>query len=271
VEDLRGQLSVAEQRTRDAERRAQEASQVARDASAEVKDTRASAIDTEIASAATESTSLKAQLKAAWDAGDFEKATELQEKIADVRARLYDANKEKARIAQEVQRPHEGAVRQRTREEQRQAMLDACTPASRAWLESHPECIDNPVKNSKAIAAHNEAIHEKGLAADTPDYFRFIEEQLGYSTVNTKAKEPRNGTTRKVVESAPVDRGGGGSSGSEGGQKVELTRGELAAATDGTVVWNTGPNKGKPVGAKEYARRKLIGMQEGRYAAPATQ
>lgn len=296
VEDLRGQLTAAQQRENDANRRAQQATDAARTANAQVEqarsvvtDTRSQAIESEIASATTESASLKTALKAAWDAGDFEKATDLQEKMADVRARLYDAKRQKAEIEQEgstVSR-HEGAVREQPRqqqrqepqtpEERRQAVLAGCTPATRAWLENHEDILDDPVRGAEAALVHQRAV-KAGLRPDSPDYFRFAEKEMGYTVTKTTRQQQDNGNNgaRRVVESAPVDRGGGGDSGNGGSSpmRVELTRGELENATNGTIVWNKGPGVpanmvGKPIGAKEMARRKALMTQEGRYSSPA--
>lgn len=294
VEDLRGQLTASQQRERDATRRANEATDTARNALGQVEearttiaDTRVAALDARIASATTESGSLKSAIKAAMDAGNFQEATDLQEKLADARAQLLDAQKDKARIGQEepITRTHEGAVRQTeqrqqravpTAEERRQNILAGCTPQTRSWFENHPDCIDDPERAAEAALVHQRAL-KAGHQPDTPAYFRFAEEQLGYTTVTKRQTQEdtgrnTNGARRSVVESAPVDRGGGGGGndgGGGGGLRVELTRGEFENATNGTIVWNTGPNKGKPIGTKEMARRKAVMTQEGRYANPA--
>jgi len=66
---------------------------------------------------------------------------------------------------------------------------------------------------------------------------------------------------------APISRGDGGDISSGGGPAViKLTPGEARAATDGSIVWNSGPSKGEPIGVKEYARRKSIMMKQGHYS-----
>ncbi len=69
---------------------------------------------------------------------------------------------------------------------------------------------------------------------------------------------------------APVQASGGGVSG--GGVEVRLSKGEAAAATDGTLVWNysdpSGKNlfkKGDPIGITEMARRKKAMSEQGLY------
>ena len=46
---------------------------------------------------------------------------------------------------------------------------------------------------------------------------------------------------------------------------VQLKPNEVKSATDGTIVWNSGPNKGKPIGTQEMARRKAILERDGKY------
>ncbi|HKD58317.1 MAG TPA: hypothetical protein VKD45_12455 [Hyphomicrobiaceae bacterium] len=290
VADLRSQLNNARERTAHAEQVAREADAAARNAAAQVDrartiiaDTTIGAINEEIASATTESQSIRTAMTAAYNAGEFEKVAELQEKQADVRARLLDANRRKqmAEQAPEVTRPHSGAVREPPRDQpppraftleerkaqQREQTLRNMTPKTRAWLEAHPDVLDDPVRGHQASYVHQLAI-SKGLQPDTDEYFRFAEREMGYEK-SASARPARE--AGGAVAAAPLDRGGTTSSGSDGtgGLKVTLTRGELEAATDGTHIWNSGPNKGKPIGAKEMARRKAIMTQEGRYANPA--
>lgn len=47
---------------------------------------------------------------------------------------------------------------------------------------------------------------------------------------------------------------------------VNLSPNEVKSATDGTIVWNTGPNKGKPIGTQEMARRKALLQRDGKYS-----
>lgn len=72
------------------------------------------------------------------------------------------------------------------------------------------------------------------------------------------------------MPAAPVN--GSGGSGGNGGTEVVLTRGEAAAADDGTHVWNYDDpspakkfRKGDPIGRQEFARRKLALTKQGAY------
>jgi hypothetical protein len=53
-------------------------------------------------------------------------------------------------------------------------------PASRDWLRAHPDVLQDPVKWKKALALHEYATSYMGVAADTPEYFEFLETKLGY-------------------------------------------------------------------------------------------
>src|SRR5260370_373085 len=46
---------------------------------------------------------------------------------------------------------------------------------------------------------------------------------------------------------------------------VYLSEKEKKIATDGTLVWNYGPNKGKALGLQEMARRKAEMHKQGMY------
>ena len=39
---------------------------------------------------------------------------------------------------------------------------------------------------------------------------------------------------------------------------VKMTKREYELATDGSLTWETGPNRGQPLGVAEYLRRKGI-------------
>jgi hypothetical protein len=306
IEDLRGQLTAAQRRERDETKRRQEAERIARDnitaateeveaARTTVAATRAAAIDGEIASATSESESAAAALQTAMEAGEFAKVPALQRKIANAEARIVDANRRKSDLAEDapITRTHEGRVEQpqqrqrrepQTEDERVEAILAGCTPKTRAWLEQHMEYVTDPEKAEDAQKAHFLALGN-GMQPDTPAYFRYAEKELkrmadereGGTTVTTEVtpKPKPNGQRRAPVQAAPVDRGGGGSSSADGAAnnavEVTLTRGERDNATNGTIVWNTGPNKGKPIGVQEMARRKLLLSKEGRYASTAAQ
>jgi hypothetical protein len=284
VADLRSQLSSAQQRASVAEQRASESDRIARGAADQVNrartaiaDNQVAAVESEIAALTTESASLKAAAKAALDAGNFAEATDLQEKMADARAKLYAAGQRKAWHEQHATPIHTGRVPEQpaaprapqTVEERRATAVTNFTPATRAWLMNHLDVLDDieGEKGVEARLAHLRAVKE-GHAPDTPQYFRFVEEQMGMNTVTKAPRQAANGNgaaREPHVAAAPVDRGGSASAmGGTGPESVSLTPGEVEMANS-YHVWTYGPNIGKPIGVKEMARRKLLMQREGRY------
>lgn len=307
VTDLKDQLKRLEESDADKTRRLRAAEQTAarslEDATAArqeveaarttVASTRASSLDSEIASANSEAEAAGAALSAALSAGEHDKVPALQRKISRAEARVAIAEEKKSSLADDapVTRTHEGRAerqedtprrQQREPVDQFEAVLARTSPRTRAWLEAHPEYVTDPLKAAEASLAHERAI-KAGHKPDSDAYFRFAEQDLGLSkTMNNRDtgddRQSRNGNgeqapaRRSKVAAAPVDRGGGGGDGSGGGgEEVSLTKGEVANATDGTIVWNTGPKQGQPIGVAEMARRKLILQKDGRYMSSATQ
>jgi hypothetical protein len=130
------------------------------------------------------------------------------------------------------------------------ALLEAkrSEPATIAWLKAHPldaavlATNSDPTRVAQIQSSHAGAV-AAGYAPGSSEYFRHIDRALGSSS----------GT-----------RGGGGGA-SGGGAEVRLTKGEVTAATDGSVCWGRegGAKCGQPVGIEEYARRKATMRQHG--------
>jgi hypothetical protein len=118
----------------------------------------------------------------------------------------------------------------------------------------------NSRKSAKVTAAHFDALAE-GLQQDTPEYFQHVERQIGLG-----GNSRRPGSERGAVQrTADYDPSKPSTHVRNGGKDVFLTKGERERATDGTLVWNYGPNKGKPLGIQEFARRKAEMVREGRF------
>lgn len=124
------------------------------------------------------------------------------------------------------------------------------TEPTARWLRANPEWVTDPRKNAKLTGAHHLAIGE-GLEPDTPAYFAKVEEVIG---LRGNSGNSRGGGSRVSMN---VNRNDVSTHISDNGRQVFLTRGEKERATDGTLIWNYGPNKGKPIGVAEMARRKI--------------
>ncbi len=265
----------AAQRQAETERQARVAAEQERDAGrTEITETRLGTVEQGIASAVTASEAAKAEIKTAMEAGDWEKLSSAQEKLADARSHFNRLTEAKADL--EVQK----ATPQRTEPERPAATADPIeayisgrTAQTQGWLRAHKDFITDPRKNAKLTGAHWDAVGE-GLTPDTTEYFSHVEKFLGL-TKDAPANGKGNGTSapaRRAASApvAPVQASAGGTSG--GGPEVRLTKGEATAATDGTLKWNMDDpspqkryKKGDPIGIQEMARRKHIMQGQGLY------
>ena len=75
------------------------------------------------------------------------------------------------------------------------------TPESQRWLAAHPEVLQDPAKTSAVVRAHHVAL-DQGLVQDSPAYFAFIEQKLGYRQMSDTRPTQRG-------YAAPVSRDAG--------------------------------------------------------------
>jgi hypothetical protein len=134
--------------------------------------------------------------------------------------------------------------------------LSRFTEPTAQWMREHREWIDDPRKNAKLIGAHHMAVGE-GLAQDSSEYFEFVEKTIGLRG-NDRGHSSGRGTAVKYNSDPNTHV-------LDGGKTVVLTKGERERANDGSIVWNFGEHRGKPIGNAEYARRKAAMIAEGRY------
>lgn len=251
------QAKVAEYEERiEAERRAKEeatARAEAAERSAEAARKQASIGELDIVTNAIATTemklaTIKRQLQDAMQSGDFEATIKANEDLASATYDLRSLKDGKA------------AIESRKVEPVADERLRGYSRRSQQYLSTHPELLSDPRKHARMLAAHHDSIAE-GIQVESDAYYAFIDERLGYAA----KLEPKASAPKPVRPAgAPISRGQDASSGAS--SVVKLTPGEARAATDGTITWSSGPNKGQPIGIKEYARRKVAMTAENRYA-----
>src|SRR5713101_7721851 len=131
------------------------------------------------------------------------------------------------------------------------------TEPTARWMREHRDWVEDPRRNAKLTGAHHLALSE-GLEPDTDRYFEFVEKTIGVRSGNGSGRHNVQRTASKSYDPADhrthvTDDG------------VYLTSNERKIATDGTLVWNHGPNRGKPLGLQEMARRKSELAKQGAY------
>jgi hypothetical protein len=250
-----------------AERSAAEANANAQRASAEAEQVKTQIVSTELQSAIDRLGSAKSEADAAereyttaMEAQNWAEAAKAQRRLSKAEANqvAFERDKQYLESRQVVSEGRVEPQQRRAPADPFEAAISRLTPKSQAWLRDHPDCVTDDEMRAKAGAA-DAAARKRGLRADSDEYFQFAEEYLGYNQ-NAKSSEP----TRRTMPAAPVSRESS-SLPNNNTAKVKLSSGEVTAATDGTIQWNTGPNKGKPIGVNEMARRKALLEREGAY------
>lgn len=212
----------------------------------------------------------KRDYRAAYEAGDPDKMADAQERIATAATNKVALEREKARL--EASRPTtEGRVQQpQLPDDPVERMITISSlqghpmsPRAQAFLREHREIATDSLATKKVGYLHEEAVR-KGLPVESDDYYAHIEEGMGYRQKETHHTTQPQSRPRSMP-AAPPSRDNG--SATSGGTRVDvaLTEGERKSAVDGTLVWNSGPNKGKPIGLEEMAKRKYKLTQEGKY------
>lgn len=176
IAELKRQLDNERKARAEAEHRANEAVSQVNAAKSEVEDTNLQLVNNAIATVTQNKKILRSQYSAAMSVGDYEKAAEIQDAMADNSAKLLQLENGKAAMES---RPKEAPQRPRAADPV-EALASQLTPRSAAWVRAHPEYATDPRLNAKMIAAHNLAIAD-GLVADTDEYFSEVENTLKIS------------------------------------------------------------------------------------------
>jgi len=266
-ETLKGQLGQTTQRLVGAERELETTRQQLETTKKEATSSQLDTVMSGIQAAESELKSAKQEFVTAAEAGNFSAQADAQERIAEAKARVLRLREAEGDLKdQATTKP---APRQETRQQPSHDPVEAFTkgmsPKSAAWIRSHPDCVTDPKKNARMLAAHNLAMADD-IPVDSDDYFARIE--AGITPAKAQQQEQPKVNIRPSAPVAPAGNASGGMNG--GGQTVKLSQREATAATDGTVVWNWDDPKGKfkkgdPVGLAEFARRKVQMIKDGHY------
>lgn len=272
-ETLKGTLSQTTHRLAGAEQQLAVKDQEIAQVRGQVAESQLDTVVSGIAAAEAEAASAEAAFIAAAEAGDFTAQAKAQRKISAAETRIQRLTEAKADL--EDAKPNKTTPRTETRPEPRQAQQDpveavasGMAPRAAAWIRSHPECVTDKAKNTKMMKTHFAALDD-GLEEGGNDYFARLDAMVNAAPVKvpTPTPTPTNGT-RPMSAAASGAGAGGGMNG--GGTTVTLTRREVEAATDGSLVYNFDDPNGKfkkndPIGIQEFGRRKAALTKQGAY------
>lgn len=292
LETAQAELATAKQRGDDEARRRTEAEAEAErlrgaeaKARTETVDSQIDAVANAITAAQTESEKAEADYASAMEAGDFKAAAKAQRAMSTAEAKLVRLGDAKIDLEEAKKTPPKTEVRRDPPKNENpvEAFIATRTSATQAWLRQHQDVAESLVRGGDlgqiTIGADAEA-KRRGIAPDTDAYFHLIEERLGLREARKPEQDHEDPPQRrKPMASAPASREVSAGHGGSNGQKVTLTKGEQASATDGTLTWTKHDKAvregkavaGQPIGLAEMARRKHAMKQQGYYDRAAVE
>jgi hypothetical protein len=217
IKSLREQLEAQRAARAEAERIAKEAKDEATKAKTQVGESQYQVLLSAIEATKREGDQAEADWIKAQEAGDFAAAAKAQRVMARVESRLdqLDASRHDMEQARKAPKTAEGAVREPAPQRPAdpvEALAGQLSAPSAAWVRSHPDCATDPVLFQEMIAADARA-RRMGIPVDTPEYFGFIEQRLGFAAP-AAAAVPAAEPARRSVPAAPVSRDVPGQGGS---------------------------------------------------------
>jgi hypothetical protein len=220
-------------------------------AQTELLEARRDEVAAKLYAVAAKSDFAKQEIQRANESGDYERLAERQQEIAALEAERHSLTLAADRLSR-ARLPVGDPI---------EAFISGRASATQKWLRAHPDDaralalsaagsagVDDQRRSAKINAAHNDAIAE-GHEPDTPAYFSYVENFLerrsrpGSSARSTRRSDDPEVSFIRPGEPLPPGH-------------ARLTQSEYEKATDGTLLWNHGPKKGQPIGAKEYVRRR---------------
>jgi hypothetical protein len=238
VELLQRQLEEKKREADEAKRMRFQAEQYARGKDEEVhklsvhaQDSQHTAFINAIASFERDAEMLENEYAARLANGDYQAVAKIQRQMSQVENRLSQLNQgkeaveEQLAVAKLTPRPQPQQEFFRPPPNPVQDSLSKLTPASRAWVQNHPEVISDPEYNARMTAAHHSAM-KNNISPDSAEYFSHLDNQMGYGRRQQSQRQ------QKVMTAAPVSRGGSANYQSGGQVAITLTPEQRAYASE---------------------------------------
>lgn len=185
-----------------------------------------------------EADNIQAQLATAFSEGDHVKAATLQRQLSRLESRADQLEQGRDALeARKVAVPDPETAQPVKPSQSNDPVGDyirnlRVSDTDKAWLDKHRDAITDTSKWSKLTATAAYALNNKGLKADTPEYYSFLEGELGYAAPVQKVEptvQPQKQPNKSY--SAPVSREGTIMSGERPrGQKIRLSAEQRDAA-----------------------------------------
>lgn len=254
IQELKQKLELERQARLEAENRERNASSQAYAMRNEVASNQHQLVSNTLDFVKQERANMKAAYSQALSAGDYDAAAEINDRIADMAAKILDLENGKAAMEAQAQQPQQPQQQQPS--DSVEAFASRLTPRSASWVRSHPEYVRNPRLNQKMIAAHQMAVAD-GIEPDTDEYFGYVEDMLQVKNQPYRdgGEESMSGASKPVQRrsspaAAPVSR----SMNSSGGKPNVVT----LTPEMREIAKNLGQTP------EEYAKNRLALIREGR-------
>ena len=188
IDELKKMLEAEREMRAEAERMAQQNAQLAhaaaeqaQKAQKDVQDSNLQLLNNAIDAFQKDNDSIKSQIRDALQAGDYDKAADLQSAMSMNNAKLLQLQNGKVALQERLAQPVQPVQPPPTfqRKDAVEELASQLSPRSATWIRSHPECARDTKMFNKMVGAHNFAIAE-GYIPDSDAYFDYIESQLGY-------------------------------------------------------------------------------------------
>lgn len=253
IAELNRKLKEANLRAQDAEKLAREQYERSQAARAEVEDTNLHLVNNAIETVRRENEILKANLRDAMAAGEYDRVAEAQEAISMNAAKLLQLENGREAMKNQPRQPVQPMPRAVDPVEQVKSTL---SPRSAAWIDKHPEFVRDQRLFRKMVAAHELAVSD-GIEADSDEYFASVERTLGIraqaseeTDENTFSSASQPTQRRAAPAAAPVSRSGTGT-----GSRPNVVRLSAAEREMAEMMGMTD---------KEYAANKLALQKAGK-------
>lgn len=177
IAELKKRLQDEENARKEAERRAKKAEEIAAAARNEAEDSNKHLIVGAIETLKRDMGILKTQYKSALASGNYEEAASINEKMTQTTNRLGRLEEGKAEMER---RPKVETPATPSGGDMVEEFASKLSAKSADWIRRHPECVTDVSMNQQMIGAHTMALGKR-IPVDSPEYFEFIESQLGMS------------------------------------------------------------------------------------------
>ena len=206
--------------------------------------------------------------------GNYQAAAEAQRAISRAEAHLLQLQNGKQKLEEHLQQSTaEGSVYEQQMpnfepqvpQDPVEVYASRLLPKSAQWLRNHPEVVSQN-KVPKLTRAHQDAI-EDGLVAESPEYFKYIEDRLGYSTPQyeepVREVAPVRETPKKSLASAPVTSSASAISSRSSGNSNTM----VLSSAEVEMAILAEPELPRDKAIESYARNKAYLIKQGKLSA----